>query len=60
MSGTSNCHDKSAVESFFKALRAEWVWRHDWHTRRDVEIALCDSINGFCNPRRKHSALGWT
>lgn len=47
MSGTSNCHDKSAVESFFKALRADWVWRHDWQTRRDAEIALCERINGL-------------
>ncbi|MGN7870765.1 IS3 family transposase [Paracoccus sp. 22332] len=26
---------------------------------RDVEIALFEYINGFYNPRRKHSALGW-
>lgn len=59
MSGKGNCYDNSTVESFFKSLKAELVWRRDWHTRRDVEIALFEYINGFYNPRRKHSALGW-
>ena len=59
MSGKGNCYDNSAVESFFKSLKAELVWRREWHTRRDVEIALFEYINGFYNPRRKHSALGW-
>ncbi|QRZ15801.1 IS3 family transposase [Paracoccus methylovorus] len=59
MSGKGNCYDNSAVESFFKSLKAELVWRRDWRTRRDVEIALFEYINGFYNPRRKHSALGW-
>jgi transposase InsO family protein len=59
MSGKGNCYDNSAVESFFKSLKAELVWRRDWITRREVEIALFEYINGFYNPRRKHSALGW-
>ncbi len=59
MCGKGNCYDNSAVESFFKSLKAELVWRRDWQTRRDVEIALFEYINGFYNPRRKHSALGW-
>lgn len=59
MSGKGNCYDNSAVESFFKSLKAELVWHRDWVTRREVEIALFEYINGFSNPRRKHSALGW-
>ena len=47
------------TRSIFKSLKAEMVWRHEWHTRRDVEIALFEYINGFYNPRRIHSALGW-
>ena len=58
-SGKGNCYDNSAVESFFKSLKAELVWRRHWHTRRDVEVALFEYINGFYNPRRRHSALGW-
>ena len=59
MSGTGNCYDNSAVESFFKSLKAELVRRRNWQTRREVEIALFEYINDFYNPRRKHSALGW-
>lgn len=59
MSGKGNCYDNSAVESFFKSLKAELVWRRNWQTRREVEMALFEYINGFYNPRRKHSALGW-
>ncbi len=59
MSGKGNCYDNSAVESFFKSLKAEIVRRRNWQTRRDAEVALFGYINGFYNPRRKHSALGW-
>ena len=27
MRGKGNCYDNSAVESFFKSLKAELVWR---------------------------------
>ncbi len=59
MSGKGNCYDNSAVENFFKSLKAKLVWRRDWHARRDVEIAIFEYINGFHNTRRKHSALSW-
>ncbi len=59
MSGKGNCYDNSAVESFFKSLKAELVWRRNWLTRREVEVALFQYINGFYNPRRRHSALDW-
>jgi hypothetical protein len=36
----SNCYDNSAVESFFKSLKAELIWRRNWQTRREVEVAL--------------------
>ena len=58
MSGKGNCHHNSAVESFFK-VKAKLVWRRNWQTRREAEVALFDDISGFYNPRRKHSALGW-
>ena len=45
------------VESFFKTLKAELIWRRKWATRRQAEIALFEYINGFYNPRRRHSAL---
>jgi transposase InsO family protein len=57
MSGKGNCYDNAVVESFFKTLKAELIWRRKWATRRQAEIALFEYINGFYNPRRRHSAL---
>jgi len=59
MSGKGNCYDNAAMETFFKTIKAELIWRHSWKTRRDVEVAIFEYINGFYNPRRRHSALGW-
>ncbi len=59
MSGKGNCYDNAAMETFFKTIKAELIWRHTWQTRRVAEIAIFKYINGFYNPRRRHSALGW-
>ena len=59
MSGKGTCYDNAAVESFFKSLKAEMIWRRNSQTRREVEVAIVEYINGFYNPRRRHSALGW-
>ena len=58
MSGKGNCCDNAVVETFFKTLKAEFIWRSTWQTRRQTEIALFEYINGFYNPRRRHSTLG--
>jgi len=58
MSGKGNCYDNAAVDTFFKTVKAELIWRHRWQTRRQAEMALFEYINGFYNPRRRHSALG--
>ena len=59
MSGKGNCYDNAAVETFFKNIKAELIWRDTWKTRRKAEMAIFEYINGFYNPRRRHSALGW-
>ncbi|MEP3330168.1 IS3 family transposase [Sedimentitalea sp.] len=59
MSGKGNCYDNAAVETFFKTVKAELIWRHPWETRRKAEMAIFEYINGFYNPRRRHLALGW-
>ncbi|WP_461496357.1 IS3 family transposase [Pyruvatibacter sp.] len=59
MSGTGNCYDNAAVETFFKTIKAELLWQRSWRTRRDAEMAIFEYINGFYNPPRRHSALGW-
>lgn len=57
MSGKSNCYVNATVETFFKTIKAELIWRRTWETRRQAESAIFQYINGFCNPRRRHSAL---
>ena len=59
MSGKGNCYDNAAVETFFKSVKAEMIWRQNWQNRKQVEAALFEYINGFYNPKRRHSALGW-
>jgi len=59
MSGKGNCYDNAAVETFFKTIKAELLWQRSWATRRTAELAIFEYINGFYNPRRRHSALGW-
>ena len=74
MSGKGNCYDNAAVLrrerqytglspvsllTFFKTIKAELIWRRSWATRRQAEMAIFEYINGFYNPRRRHSALGW-
>ena len=47
------------METFFKTIKAELIRRHSRPTRRAAEIAIFEYINGFYNPRRRHSASGW-
>ncbi len=59
MSGTGNCYDNAVVETFFKTIKAELLWQRSWPTRRSAELAVFEYINGFYNPRRRHSSLAW-
>jgi putative transposase len=58
MSGEGNCYDDASVETFFKTIKAELIWRRSWPTRRPAETAIFQYINGFYNSRRRHSYLG--
>lgn len=57
MSGKGNCYDNAMVETFFKTLKSELVWRTVFHTRAQAENAIARYIDGFYNPIRRHSAL---
>ena len=47
------------VEAFFKTLKSELVWRAVFQTRAEAQHALARYIDGFYNPIRRHSALGF-
>jgi len=59
MSGKGNCYDNAMVETMFKTLKSELVWRTVYKTRNQAEIEIGHYIDGFYNPRRRHSALGY-
>jgi putative transposase len=60
MSGKGNCYDNSMVETFFKTLKSELVWRTVFDTRQEAVQAIGRYIDGFYNPIRRHSALDFT
>jgi transposase InsO family protein len=60
MSGKGNCYDNAMVETFFKTLKSELVWRTVFKTRQEAEQAIGRYIDGFYNPVRRHSALNFT
>jgi putative transposase len=57
LSGKGNCYDNAMVETFFKTLKSELVWRTAFQTRAEASEALARYIDGFYNPVRRHSAL---
>src|SRR5215204_975111 len=57
MSGKGNCYDNAMVETFFKTLKSELVWRTVFYTRHEADQAIGRYIDGFYNPVRRHSAL---
>jgi len=59
MSGKGNCYDNAMVETFFKTLKSELVWRTTFFTRAEAERGIARYIDGFYNPVRRHSALNY-
>jgi len=57
MSGKGNCFDNAMVETVFKTIKSELVWRYSWQSRFEAECAIARYIDGFYNPIRRHSAL---
>ena len=59
MSRRGNCWDNAPVESFFSTLKTECLPDRPWPDQGAAHAALRDYIEGFYNPRRLHSALGY-
>ena len=45
------------AESVFATLKAELVYRQAWPTRHELEMEAFSYIEGFYNPKRRHSRL---
>ena len=59
MSGRGNCYDNAMVETVFKTIKAELIWRTAFASRDQASKAIGQYIEGFYNPRRRHSSLGY-
>lgn len=59
MSGRGKCYDNSMVETFFKSIKSELIWPVTWRTHAQTENAVARYFDGFYNPVRRHSSLGF-
>jgi putative transposase len=59
MGSIGDCFDNSVAESFFATLQTELLDRSTWPTREGLAQAVFGFIEGFYNPRRRHSYLGY-
>ena len=59
MSRTGNVWDNSAMESFFSSLKIERVHGRRYRTRDEARSDIFSYIEGFYNPRRRHSTLDY-
>lgn len=59
MGSVGDCYDNAITESFFATLECELLDRQQFRTLGAAELAVFDFIEGFYNPRRRHSALGY-
>ena len=59
MSRKGDCWDNAPMESFFHTLKTERIHHRVYATRDQARRDLFQYIEGFYNPRRLHSALGY-
>lgn len=57
MSRVGNCYDNAVVERFFGTLKRECPM--DFATRQQARSAIFTYIEGYYNPVRRHSTLGY-
>ena len=60
MGTVGDAYDNAMAESFFATLECELIERRSWQTKTEARLALFTYIEGWYNPRRRHSALGHT
>ena len=58
MGSVGDCYDNALCESFFASLECELLDQHRFRTQAEAKMAVFDYIEGFYNPRRRHSSIG--
>ena len=59
MSGTGNCFDNAAMESFFHTLKTEHVYFEHYFTRELAKQSIFEYVEVFYNRQRRHSTCGY-
>jgi len=59
MGSVGDCFDNAMAESFFATLECELLDRRRFKNHAEAEIAVFDFIEGWYNPQRRHSSLGY-
>ena len=59
MGSVGDAYDNALCESFFATLECELLDRQRFATQADARLAVFDYIEGWYNPRRRHSALDY-
>jgi putative transposase len=54
-----DAYDNAMCESFFATLECELLDRHRFRSHGEARMAVFHFIEGFYNPSRRHSALGY-
>jgi putative transposase len=59
MGSVGDAYDNALCESFFATLECELLDRRRFVTHAEARLAVFDYIEGWYNPRRRHSALDY-
>jgi putative transposase len=59
MGSVGDAYDNALCESFFATLECELIDRRRFQSQAEARMAVFDFIEGFYNPRRRHSALDY-
>ena len=59
MGSVGDAYDNAMAESFFATLECELIDRRVWRTQTEARLVVFSWIEGWYNPRRLHSALGY-
>ncbi len=58
MGTVGDCFDNAMCENFFATLECELLDRKTFRTQAEARMSVFSFIEGFYNPRRRHSAIG--
>lgn len=59
MGSVGDAYDNAMCESFFATLECELLDRRKLRTKAEARMAIFEFIEGWYNPGRRHSALGY-